>query len=275
MNRCRNARVSTRLNAVGFCLVLASLVTGCSFQSAPEPSESPATGSAAPTKSGIPGPTVSGNSTESKAPVAIFSGVGRDVAFSFEYPVTWTVKSPDPSDQSQEAHFVVTDETGSEVASLQVRPVFSLAGCSGACDDMPVSYLGEVPGQGNLAGKSYSVQTKAMDLTSRKDLQEASHWEGNIRLIVGVVGAPATTPAQDPSHFATGAGIQTNSSSESFRPIIFSASRHFETMTEAKAYTSSVEHSEIRAMMGSLQAFPAAGTARGTPTPTAVQTERG
>jgi hypothetical protein len=137
---------------------------------------------------------------------------------------------------------------------------------------MPVNYLGEVPGQGTLGEKPYAVQTKAMDLTSRQDLQKANRWQGNVRLTVGVVGNPSTTPAEDPFHFTTSASIDVPATSSPVRPIIFAADRYFETMTEAKAYTSSSEHAQLQTMMRSLQASAVTGgTTNSTPTPTATK----
>lgn len=137
---------------------------------------------------------------------------------------------------------------------------------------MAVNYLGEVPGQGTLGGNSFAVQTKAMDLTSREDLQKANRWEGNVRLIVGVVRNPSTAQEEDPFHFRALAAVDVPSTSSPVRPVIFAAFRHFETMTEAKAYTSSSEHAQLQTMMRSLQAAAATGgTTNNTPTPTATK----
>ncbi|WP_258064605.1 hypothetical protein [Arthrobacter sp. ZGTC131] len=197
--------------------------------------------------------------------------MGFDVAFSFDYPATWTVTNTGPPNQ-EGGPFVVLNEAGVEVASLVVQPYLEVEPCRGVCGDMAVSYLGEVPGQGMLGEKSYAVQTKSMDLTSREDLQKANRWEGNVRLIVGVVGNPSTTQAEDPFHFTTRAGIDVPSPSSPIRPIIFAADRYFETMTEAKAYTSSGEHTQVQVMMQSLKATAVTGTSRGTITPTATPT---
>jgi hypothetical protein len=167
---------------------------------------------------------------------------------------------------------MISNEAAVEVASLVVQPYLEVEPCRRACGDMAVSYLGEVPGQGMLGDKSYAVQTKAMDLTSREDLHKANRWEGNVRLIVGVVGNPSTTPAEDPFHFTTGASMDVPSTSSPVRPIIFAADRYFETMTEAKAYTSSSEYTQIQAMMQSLRATAATSAGRATPTPIATPT---
>lgn len=167
---------------------------------------------------------------------------------------------------------MISDEAGVEVASLYVQPQLTAYKCDAVCGDMAVSYLGEVPGQGMLGDRSYSVQTKAMDLTSRKDLKKANRWQDNVRLTVGVVGNPSTTSTEDPSYFTTGASIDVPSTSSPVRPIIFAADRYFKTMTEAKAYTSSSEHEQIQAMMRSLKATVVTGGGRGTSTPAATST---
>lgn len=184
--------------------------------------------------------------------MATFNGVEFDVAFSFDYPATWTVTNIGPTHQG--GPFIITNEADVDVASLLVQPYFELEPCRGVCGDVAVSYLGVVPGQGMLGKKTYAVQTKAMDLTSRKDLQKANRWEDNVLLLVGVVGNPPTTPAEDPYHFRTLAGVEVPSTSSPIRPVIFVANRYFGTMTEAKAYTSTREHAMIQAMMGSLKA---------------------
>lgn len=198
--------------------------------------------------------------------------MGFDVAFSFDYPATWTVTDTGPPSQ-EGGPFVIADEAGAEVASLHVEPQLSVYPCERVCGEMAVSYLGEVPGQGKLGDESYAVQTKAMDLTSREDLQEANSWEGNVRLIVGVVGNPSTHQEEDPFHFTTRAGIDVPSTSSPIRPIIFGAYRHFKTMTDAKAYTSSSQYAQIQAMLRSLNATVVPGTGSGTSTPTATPTE--
>jgi hypothetical protein len=257
------------MKVVVFCLALTSTLTACTAGPAPEPSGSSTTRSAELTKSESPVPTNSAPTPTSSD--ATFNGVGFDVAFSFDYPATWTVTNTGPPNQ-EGGPFVISNEAGVEVASLHVEPQFSAYRCEGVCGDMAVSYLGEVPGQGMLGGKSYAVQTKAMDLTSRKDLQKENGWEGSVRLIVGVAGSPSTTPAEDPFHFTTLAGIHVPSASSPVRPIIFAADRYFETMTEAKAYTSSPEHTQIQAMMRSLKATAATSAGRGTPAPPVTPT---
>lgn len=272
----RSGTMPAILKAMVFCLALTASLTACTAGPTPEPSQrsaEPNSASSAPTKSD-PAPT-SFNAT--------FNGVEFDVAFSFDYPATWTVTNAAPPNQDG-GPFVIFDEAGVEVASLFVQPQFTANRCERVCGDMPVSYLGEVPGQGRLGDMSYSVQTKAMDLTSRKDLQTANRWEHNVRLTVGVVGNPSTTPAEDPFHFTTGAIIDVPSTSSPVRPITFAADRYFETLTEAKAFTSSSEHIQVQAMMQSLRATAATGTdtpaptapavrGTGTPTPTATPTE--
>ncbi|MDQ0618259.1 hypothetical protein QFZ33_002283 [Arthrobacter globiformis] len=257
------------MKVIVFCLALTLTLTACAPGPAPEPSESSTTRSAEPTKSESPAPT-KGDPVPTSTD-ATFNGVGFDVAFSFDYPATWTVTNTGPPNQ-EGGPFVISNEAGVEVASLVVQPYLEVEPCRGVCGDMAVSYLGEVPGQGMLGDKSYAVQTKAMDLTSREDLQKGNRWAGNVRLIVGVVGNPSTTQAEDPFHFTTRAGIDVPSTSSPVRPIIFAADRYFETMTEAKAYTSSNEHTRIQAMMRSLKAAAITGTGRGTPTPTATPT---
>lgn len=252
-----------------FCWALTSTLAACTAGPAPVPSESSTTRSAEATKSESPEPTNSDPAPTSFN--ATFNGVGFDVAFSFDYPATWTVTNTGPPNQ-EGGPFAVSDEAGVEVASLYVQPQLTAYQCEGVCGDMAVSYLGEVPGQGMLGDKPYSVQTKAMDLTSRQDLQKANRWQGNVRLTIGVVGNPSTTPAEDPSYFTTSASIDVPSTSSPVRPIVFAADRYFETMTEAKAYTSSNEHAQIHSMMRSLNATVVTGTDRGTPTPTATPT---
>ncbi|MFF1254639.1 hypothetical protein ACFVYC_19370 [Pseudarthrobacter sp. NPDC058329] len=212
-------------------------------------------------------PTESAASPSPTAPGATFNGVAFDVAFSFQYPASWTVTNRGPDNQ-EGGPFVITNEANVEIASLEVRPVFSIGPCDRICADMDVTYLGEVPGRGTLGEKTYAVQTKAMDLTSRKDLQQANGWEDNVRLIVGVVGNPSDTPAEDPFHFQTLAGIDTHAKDSPLRPITFAAQRHFRTMTEAKAYTSSSEYVQLQAMMGSLEATITTSSEGGASTPT-------
>jgi hypothetical protein len=257
------------MKAIVFCLALTSTLAACTAGPASAPSESSTTRSAEQAESESPEPTKGDPASTSSD--ATFNGVGFDVAFSFDYPATWTVTNTGPPNQ-EGGPFVVSNEAGVEVASLVVQPYLEVEPCRGVCGDMAVSYLGEVPGQGMLGDKSYAVQTKAMDLTSREDLQKANGWEGNVRLILGVAGNPSTTPAEDPFHFTTLAGIDVPSTSSPVRPIIFAADRYFETMTEAKAYTSSHEHTQIQAMMRSLRATAVPGAGRGTPTPTVTPT---
>lgn len=257
------------MKAMAFCLALTSTLTACTAGPAPEPSESSTTRPADPTKSESPDPTNSDPAATSSK--ATFNGVGFDVAFSFDYPATWTVTNTGPPNQ-EGGPFVISNETGVEVASLHVQPQFSTYPCEGVCGDMAVTYLGEVHGQGMLGDKSFAVQTKAMDLTPRKDLQRANRWEDNVRLIVGVVGNPSTSQQEDPFHFTTLAGIDVPSTSSPVRPVIFAAYRDFGTMTEAKGYTSSSEHAQLQTMMRSLQAAAATGaTTNSAPTPTALK----
>ena len=256
------------MKVIVFCLALTSTLTACTAGPAPVPSESSTTRSAEPNTES-PAPTKSDPAPTSSN--ATFNGVGFDVAFSFDYPATWTVTNTGPANQ-EGGPFVIANEAGVEVASLVVQPYLEVEPCRGVCGDMAVSNLGVVAGQGTLGDKTYAVQTKAMDLTSREDLQKANSWEGNVRLIVGVAGDTSTTQAEDPFHFTTLAGIDVPSTSSPVRPIIFAADRYFETMTEAKAYTSSREHAELQTMMRSFQAAaaPAART-NSTPTPTATK----
>ncbi|WP_246256495.1 hypothetical protein [Pseudarthrobacter oxydans] len=250
------------MKVIVFCLALTSTLTACTAGPTPEPSETSTTRSAEPnTESPVPTKRAPTSSN------ATFNGVEFDVAFSFDYPATWTVTNTGPPNQ-EGGPFVVSNESGAEIASLHLQPQFSAYPCERVCGDMAVSYLGEVPGQGMLGDKTYVIQTKAMDLTSRKDLQKANRWEDNVRLIVGVVGNPSTAQQEDPSHFTTLAGIDVPSNSSPLRPIIFAAYRHFETMTEAKAYTSSNEHAQIQEMMRSLMATAVTGTPTTTATPT-------
>jgi hypothetical protein len=265
----RSGMMSATIKVMVFCWALTSTLTACTAGPPPERSESSTTRSAEPTKSESPEPIKSDPTPTS--PRATFNGVGFDVAFSFEYPATWTVTNTGPPNQ-EGGPFVISNEAGVDVASLHVEPQFSAYPCEGVCGDMAVSYLGVVPGQGMLGDKAYAVQTKAMDLTSREDLQKANRWQGNVRLIVGVVGNPSTTQAEDPFYFSTLAGIDVPSTSSPVRPIIFAADRYFETMTAAKVYTSSSEHAQIKAMMRSLKAAVFTGTGRGIPTPTATPT---
>lgn len=238
------------VRVVLFCLALTSTLTACTAEPGSAPSESPTTRSAAPAAES-PSPRMS-----DPAPpplTASFSGVEFDVAFSFDYPAAWTVARTAQSNQ-EGVPFTISDEAGRRVAFLYVQPQLTAYPCEEVCGEVAVSYLGEAPGQGMLGNKPYSVQTKAMDLTSRRDLQEANRWQGNVRLTVGVVGIPSTTPAEDPVHFTTGAGVDVPSSSSPVRPILFAADRYFETMTEAKAYTSSKEYIQVQAMLRSLKA---------------------
>lgn len=220
------------------CLPLTSTLAACTAGPTPEPSERFTTNSS-------PAPT---------SPNATFQGVGLDVAFSFDYPTTWTVADSDPTNRYEGGDFMIANEAGVEVASLVILPSLHVSPCRGVCGEGAVSYLGVVHGQGTLAAKSFVVQTKAMDLTSREDLQEANAWDDNIRLITGVAGVTSNDPVEDPVHFSTMAGIRTGSTAESSRPIIFGAYRYFSTMAEAKAYTSSKEHRQIQTMMRSLNA---------------------
>lgn len=264
----RSGMMSAAMKVIVFCLALTSTLTACTAGPTPEPSESSTTTSAEPNTES-PAPTKSDPAPKSSS--ASFNGVEFDVTFSFDYPATWTVTNTAPPNQ-EGGPFVISNEAGVEVASLYVQPQLTAYQCEGVCGDMAVSYLGEVPGQGMLGDKPYSVQTKAMDLTSRQDLQKANRWQGNVRLTIGVVGNPSTTPAEDPFYFTTSASIDVPSTSSPVRPIIFAADRYFETMTEAKAYTSSNEHEQIQAMMRSVKATAVTGGGRGTPTPTATST---
>ena len=248
------------------CLALTSTLTACTAGPAPVPSESFTTTSAEPNTES-PAPTKSDPASTSSS--ATFNGVEFDVTFSFDYPATWTVTNTAPPNQ-EGGPFMIANEAGVEVASLHLEPQLTANRCERVCGDMAVSYLGEVPGQGMLGDKPYSVQTKAMDLTSRQDLQKANRWQGNVRLTVGVVGNPPTTPTEDPFYFTTGAGIDVLSTSSPVRPIIFAADRYFETMAVAKAYTSSSEHAQIHSMMRSLNATVTTGAGMGIPTPTAT-----
>ncbi|ABM07006.1 putative lipoprotein [Paenarthrobacter aurescens TC1] len=239
----------------GICLAVAALLTSCTPGPAPSAQESTKAALVAPSTTATTEPKSA--TTKPSVPSATYSGVAWDVAFSFDYPAAWTVTDSGAAKKLQGGPFVISDEAGVEVASLAVLPVLSVDPCTGVCGDVAVSYLAEVPGQGSLNGTSYSVQTKAMDLTTRKDLQQANRWRDNVRLITGVAGKPATQAEEDPFHFTTWAGIQTTSASDSTRPIIFGAYRYFGTLTEAKAYTASREHLQLQNMMSSLQAKPA------------------
>lgn len=227
------------MKAMVFCLALTTLA-GCTSE--PGPTPAPSERPAAPKTSA---PTKEASRT--------FNGMGFDVAFSFDYPASWTVADHAPPNQ-EGGPFVISNEVGLAVASLSIQPQLTAYECKGACGDMAVSYLGDVPGEGMLGETTYAVRTKAMDLSSRADLREKNGWTGNVRLIVGVEGSRSAAPKEDPFYFAPGAGIDVPSTSSPVRPIIFSANRHFETMAAAKSYTSSSEHAEIQAMLQSLNA---------------------
>lgn len=264
----RSAIKLTATKVAFLAFALTSLLTACTAAPAPAPTVKSSSAQAAQSSSPT---TASGATDPSSTPAtATFDGMGFGVAFSFQYPAFWIVNNAAPSNQ-EGGPFVISNESNVEVASLSVFPFFSVDPCTGICADIPVSYLGDVPGHGTLAGKTYTVQTKAMDLTSRKDLQDANNWKGNVRLIVGITGVPATTGAEDPFHFTTRAGIQVGSSIDSLRPIRFIADHYFNTMAEAKAYTSSKEYSQIQAMMSSLTATPTAGNDSAAPRPTATE----
>lgn len=224
----------TTIKVVVLCLALTSTLTACTAAPTAEPSQSSTTRSAELPESESPEPTMSTLGPVPTSSNATFNGLGLDVAFSFHYPASWTVTNTGQPNQ-EGGPFVITNEADSEVASLVVQPYLEVEPCRGVCGDMAVSSLGEVSGQGTLANRTYVVQTKAMDLTSRRDLQEANKWENNVLLITGVTGVPSKNSAEDPVHFTTLAGIQTNSTLESTRPIVFGAYRYFGTLTEAKA----------------------------------------
>ena len=252
----QRSAIKLKATKVAFlAFALTSLLTACTAAPAPNPDIS-----SAPARStqSVPHAT------------ATFDGMRSGVAFSFQYPTSWTVNITDPPSQDK-GQFVISKEPSVEVASISVLLILSVDGCTGICADIPVSYLGAIPGLGTLGGENYTVETKAMDLTSRKDLQDANKWKDNVRLIVGVTGAPSTMEAEDPFHFTTWAGVQTGSPSDSTRPIKFIADRYFKTMTEAKEYTSSKEYSQIQAMMSSLTATFTAGNESAAPKPTATE----
>lgn len=256
----RRGPTPTTVKVMTCCLALIFTLTACSVGPAAAPAGSSTTRSEIPN---IGSPTPTQSKTVPTSAGAAFTGVDFDVAFSFDYPATWSVTNTAAGQNG--GFYVIIDEAGARVASLHVEPQLTAYPCEGVCGNMPVSYFGEVPGQGQLGENSFSVQTKAMDLTTRQDLREANGWPGNVRLTVGVVGKPSTTPEEDPFHFRTGAGVNVPSSSSPVRPIIFAADRYFESMIEARAYTTTSEYKQIRTMLQSLEAEAAIRADSDTP----------
>lgn len=248
---------------VASSLVLSSCLAACTAFPAPNPDPSNPT-----TTPPVESPSIStpsSSTTEADPPLsqATFSAVTLDVAFAFDYPTTWKVTNQDPTNQYQGGPFVVTNEEGTEVASLLVLPSLHAEPCRGVCADTPVSYLAEVPGENTVGDRSFTVRTMAMDLTSRSDLRNANEWLDHVKLVVGVNGAagPGSTD-MDPVHFVTGSGVQTGETAESIRPLSFGAVRYFESLSTAKGYTASAEHAQIQGMLASLRASPASAAAK-------------
>lgn len=195
---------------------------------------------------------------------ATYTGAVLSVQFSFEYPPGWSV-----SDLSSETNGLlnVMDERNARVASLVIQPYLEVEPCRFSCADAAVSYLGEVPGQSSLGGSEFVVQTKAMDLTSRKDQRDANGWPKSVLLVVGVEGGTQKPATEDPTHFGALAGIRVTPEPEGIRTIRFMAVRSFDTLTEARSYTSTNEHGNVREMLASFTARPQAGQRTDSPTP--------
>lgn len=119
----------TTMKVMVFCLALISTLTACTAGPTPEPSESSTTRSTEP-NSESPEPTKSDPAPTSSN--ATFNGVEFDVAFSFDYPATWTVTNTSPPDQ-EGGPFVIANEAGVEVASLVVQPYLEVGPCRGVC----------------------------------------------------------------------------------------------------------------------------------------------
>lgn len=239
----RRTMTPRTINALVFCLAVATL-TACTSEQGPVP---------APTERSATDSAALNTSAPTKETSRTFNGAGFDVAFSFDYPASWTVADDTLPDQ-EGGPFVISNEVGLAVASLFIQPQLTAYPCEGVCGDMAVSYLGEVQGKGMLGKNTYAVRTKAMDLSVREDLREKNEWKGNVRLIVGIEGNRSTVLKEDPFYFASGAGINVPSATSPVRPIIFSAYRHFETMAAATSYASSDEHAKIQSMLQSLNA---------------------
>lgn len=209
--------------------------------------------------------TESPQQTSASAPaqMATYDATALDVEFSFEYPAAWSVSN------ESNGSFDVRNEENVRVASLVIQPNLEVEPCRFSCADAAVSYLGEIPGKGSLDGNSFVVRTKAMDLTSREDQRNAYGWAGNVLLVLGIEGGNQKPAHQDPSHFDALAGIQVTPDADGTRPIRFMAIRTFNTLTEARTYTSTAEHADIREMLASFTAQPQAGRRANSSTPTA------
>lgn len=198
------------------------------------------------------------------AQMATYNATALGVEFSFVYPAAWSV-----ADSLSEASgwLDVRDERNVRVASLVIQPYLEVEPCRFSCGDVTVTYLGELTGNGSLDGSSFVVRTKAMDLTSREDQRKANGWVGNVLLVLGIEGGKQKPAQEDPFHFGAIAGIQVTPDADGTRPIRFVATRTFDTMTEARAYTSTAEHKKIREMLASFSAHPQMGQNPDSSTP--------
>ena len=121
-----------------------------------------------------------------------------------------------------------------------------------------VARLAEVPGKRPLSSSGrFVVRTLVMDLSQDPALRDAYQWPNNVQVVTSLTDADAPVPTHTMPDLLYGLGTvetrEMGSNGITTRTVIFSSTRHFRTVEDARRYVTSTEHEQIQQMIASFR----------------------
>lgn len=188
-----------------------------------------------------------------------FSGTQMGTSYSFTYPKDWSVA--EQSENEFSPGLTVSDSSGNKVATLSIFSVWGATAIQGQL--RPVARTTHQPalgsmssgGPGGRGASPFHVRTVTMDLTDYPADVATYGWPQPVAVAVSAdMRTTEQTATELPPYLLAGIGVINASANPNGQPsavVQFGTTRHFATLQEAEAWTSTDEYQSVVDMIAS------------------------
>ncbi|KRF03247.1 hypothetical protein ASH00_15795 [Arthrobacter sp. Soil782] len=188
-----------------------------------------------------------------------YDGTQMGTNYSFSYPKDWSVV--ELSENEFLPGLTVSDSSGNKVATLSIFSVWGATAVQGQF--RPVALTTHQPGTGSMsAGRpggsgasSFHVRTVTMDLTDYPADVATYGWPQPVAVAVSAdMRTTEETATELPPYLLAGIGVINAIANPNGQPsavVQFGTTRHFATLQEAEAWTSTDEYQRVVDMIAS------------------------
>jgi hypothetical protein len=211
-------------------------------------------GSADPV-TGSPGSGATPDGGSTAVGLSRFSGTSEDVKYTFDHPSGWTVQDAATGGPPGSGAVSVLAPDGTVMASLTILVAW---GAECPCVERPAVHLGDVAGVAPLSKSgAFVVRSMALDLTDFPADRTENQWADNVKVVTSLSMDAGPPPAALVPRLMYGLGLAETgvlaSNGITYRTVLFTATRDFSTLADARAYAASEEHRRVQEMIASFR----------------------